>query len=260
MYFVSLNANRKPSFMNSRRNFLLKGSMATTALIAYNPFKSFANTLSPVTGFSINDNKVIFLHTGDHKYNRQVTGTQVGELVQKNAANLMLVHAGDINNAPSASLKYDIALPDGPAEVFSKNSYRILHKGNIKTGIVYAAEGEKGVIKRINELSAWLKNTKGCHVVVCLSQLGYKNKTSVDDVQLANESSHLDVILCSNSTNFSKRPFIAHNSNKEEVIINSAAGNIFDFGNIEMCFDDKGKKSSIAINNLRKRFNPDREG
>ncbi len=52
--------------MTSRRKFLLNGSMATTALLTARPFKTFANVLAPVTSFNINNNKVIFVHTGNY--------------------------------------------------------------------------------------------------------------------------------------------------------------------------------------------------
>lgn len=245
--------------MNTRRKFLLQGSMATTALIAANPFKSIANTLSPLTGFSVNDNKVIFLHTGDHEHNRQVTISQVSHL-KKNTGNLLMIHTGNITDSLASKLKYDVKMSDELSEVISNNGYRIIYKGNIKTGIISVAEGEKEAVKRINTLSTWLKKEKGCHLVVCLSQLGYKNKTAIDDRRLAEESTHLDIIISGHHSNISKRPYITRNTKKEEVVINSAAGNIFDFGNIEIVFDENRKKKSIAINNLRKQFNVEGQG
>ena len=234
--------------------------MATAALVAVKPFKSIANTLSPLTGFSVDDNKVVFLHTGDHEHDRQLTISQVSQLYKKNSANLLLLHTGHFTDAHVSHLKYDVKTPEEIAESPLANSYRIVHKGNIKTGIVQVSENENGAVKRINTLSGWLKKEKGCQLVICLSQLGFKNKTQLDDRGLAERSANLDIILSGNPRNFSKRTFVAWNVNKEEVIINAAAGNIFDFGNIEMVLDENGKKKSIAINNLRKIFNPDNQG
>ena len=244
--------------MNSRRKFLLQGSMATTAFIAANPFKTLANSISPLTGFTVNDNKLVFVHTGDHEHDREVTNGQVSFL-KKNTGNLMLLHTGYITEAP-ALLKYDVTMSDDLAKTPSKNSYRIIHKGNIKTGVISVSEKEKDVVNRVNTLSAWLKKEKGCHIVVCLSQLGFKNKSSMDDRKLAEASSHLDIILSGHRRNIGRTAFVARNCNKEEVIINSAAGKIVDFGNIELVLDESGKKNSIAINNLRKQFNSNSQG
>ena len=234
--------------MNTRRKFLLQGTMATTALIVTKPFNAVARTLSPVTGFSDNNNKVIFLHTGNQNYNYQHHTIKQINLLKKNTGNLLLLHAGNITDSPDTQLKYDITMP---ADI-TTDDYRILYKGNIKIGIINAVAGEKDTVKRINTVSAWLKKEKRCQIVACLSQLGYKNKTSLDDRQLALESSNLDIIMGGHPSNICDRTTIMRNSKKEEVIINSVAGKTIDFGNIEIGFDENGKKNFIAINNLRK--------
>jgi hypothetical protein len=48
--------------MNNRRKFLLNSSMATAAFLTAKPFTALANTLAPVTGFSINSNKITLLN------------------------------------------------------------------------------------------------------------------------------------------------------------------------------------------------------
>ena len=90
---------------------------------------------------------------------------------------------------------------------------------------------------------------------MCLSRLGYQSKNTVDDLSLAAASSNLDIIIGGHATNFCKRPFIALNKNKEEVIINHAAGNNLALGKIEIDFDQYGKKRNIAFNNNALRNN-----
>jgi len=237
--------------MNTRRKFLLKGSMATTALLTYNSFKSVANTLSPLTGFSVNDNKLVFIHTGIHKQQFSATANQVNQL-KRTGSNLMLLHTGKHTETPALQVKYDVSMEETALE---NSEYRIVQKGNIKTGIVHVKGGENDAVKRINNLCTWLKEEKGCHVTVCLSQLGYKTKTGLHDLQLANESTHLDIILSCHPSNYAKTAYVARNRHQDEVIINSAAGDKNDFGNIELILDNQGNKKSIAINNLRDQFN-----
>ena len=239
--------------MNTRRKFLLQGTMATTALMIAKPFNTIANTISPLTGFSVNDNKVILLHTGDHRHDRQITNRQV-DFLKKNTGNLLLLHAGNIKDPGNTQLKYDVTIPREDM-VTTDNNYHIHYKGNIKIGIIYAKAKEKDPVKRINDLSAWLKDSKGCKLVVCLSELCYKNKsTTIDDRRLAEESSHLDILISGHPKNYSKFAVVVRNRKKMEVIINSAAGNSCDFGNIEIGFDEYGKRNFTAINNLRKQF------
>jgi len=83
--------------------------------------------------------------------------------------------------------------------------------------------------------------------VVCLSQLGYKSATGLNDLELAAESTHLDVIIGGHANDFCTRPFIAQNKNKAEVIINHAATNGLAFRKIEIGFDNLGKRSHVAI-------------
>ena len=103
------------------------------------------------------------------------------------------------------------------------------------------------MIQKVNRLSAYLKKEKNCAVVVCLSLLGYKNANAPDDVKLASRSTHLDVIIGGNTENFPKYPMIALNSNNEEVLIHSAAGNPAGLGEIAIGFDERDQKRHISF-------------
>lgn len=231
----------------------MQGSLATTALLTAKPFSSIANVLAPITGYSINDNKIVLVHTRHYDTgSRQQTIEQITRL-KKNTGNLLLLQAGQANGAMTAQLPYDAAMKPEECVSISTNNYKIIHKGDIKIGIITATAGQKATIKNINSLAARLKKERNCQVVICLSQLGYKNTTSIDDLKLAERSTHLDIIIGGHPDNFSPRPVIARNSERAEVIIHSDAGNGFAFGNIEIDFDGKRNKRSIAINDLTKR-------
>jgi 5'-nucleotidase len=116
--------------------------------------------------------------------------------------------------------------------------------------VITANEGEADVINKTSKLSAYLKNEKQCNMVVCLSQLGYKNKNKVDDITLAEKSTGLDIIISGHAVNHFAHTAVVLNSNRHEVIIQPASGNAVALGNIEMGFDKDRNKYSLAINNL----------
>ena len=55
--------------MKSRRNFIQQGGIATLALLATKPFKTFANSTFNTSGVSLNDNTIALLHNANTKLN-----------------------------------------------------------------------------------------------------------------------------------------------------------------------------------------------
>lgn len=197
--------------------------------------------------------KLVLIHTADHN---AITCTElVNEIrnLKNGTSNLMLVHAGENHQAVSSRLKYDAACKADECASVATSNYRILHKGNIKIGLITAVSGKNETARNINTTAAYLKNEKNCHLVICLSQLGFKNKAILDDQKLAARSTHLDIIISGKAGNYPVFPVIARNKNKAEVIIHSDSGNGFSFGNIEIAFDEMKNKNFIAINALTKR-------
>jgi hypothetical protein len=228
--------------MNTRRKFLFNGSMAATALLTAKPFTSIANSLSPVTGFSINNNSLVLAHTGNAPAGSAGSLEQIKKL--KSSGNLIMLHAG--KNAPAIKPAYDASLHTGESFSVAANDYKIIYKGDIKTGVI-TAQGESVSAESINVLAIYLKKEKNCHLVVCLSQLGYKSSHGLNDLDLAAASTHLDVIIGGHADNFCTRPVIARNKNKEEVIINHAATNSLALRKIEIGFNNLGKKEQVAF-------------
>src|SRR5688572_926413 len=231
--------------MNNRRNFLVKGTLATTALVALRPLTSIGNTLSQISGFKRSYGKLAFLHTTNLN-NRSEDVIRYIQKIKNNNTNAILLNAGQEN---ASSLVYDAAINGSKDLSAIPGEYKIITKGNTRTGIISARPGESNVIQKIKTLSTFLKNEKNCTIVVCLSQLGYKNKNTPDDITLAKESTHLDIIVGGHAQNFHMHPVVALNSNQAEVIIHSASGNSFDCGKIEIDFDEQGRKNHISFAN-----------
>ena len=239
--------------MNTRRKFLLQGSMATAAVTLGNSFKSIASTISPLTGFSINNKKIVLLHTAvNNSTPLNYTINQIN-LVKQNAHNMLLIHPGNASELAATGVRHDVTMQDENKIAGLNDAYSVIYKGDIKIGIIKTAVIQSDIIGCVNTLSQWLKEEKKCNLVVCLSQLGYKNTGKTDDLQLAEKSTHLDVIINGHPVNFKNTPVITHNSNNAEVIIQSACDSGFGLGNIEIGFDRNNKKYSIDFNNLLKR-------
>ena len=226
--------------MNTRRKFLIQGSMATAAVLALKPFTSIASVTSPFTGLSGGNGQLVILHTAHpHSYNDNKMIRHIAN-IKKDNANAILLNAGyDTTQDETGQLTYDVAAITG--------DYQIIRKGNIRTGVICVKPGDNDVIQKVNTLSAYLKKEKNCAIVVCISQLGYKNKNTADDITLADRSTHLDIIIGGHAKNFQKNPVIALNSNKSEVIIHSASGDPFACGFIQIDFDRQDQKKHISF-------------
>lgn len=231
--------------MNTRRKFLIQGSLATTAMLALKPLKTVAGTVSHVTGYN-GYGRLTFLHTAipDHQINQ----TAIQHISNIKRDNAILLQAGQVEQQPEpGQLIYDSCIDEIDKDISVTGGYKIITKGNIKTGIITAKPDEGNVIQKVNDLSAWLKKEKGCTVVVCLSQLGYLNKNTPDDISLATKSTHLDLIIGGNTKNFHQNPVIMLNKNNEEVIIHSASDNSANFGKIDIGFNELGQKRHISF-------------
>ena len=218
--------------------------MATAALLTAKPFTTLANSLSPVTGFRINNNSLVLAHTGNAMGAVENETLQHITKLKNGSANLIMLHAG--NTAPALQPIYDASLHSGENYSVATNDYKIIYKGDIKTGVI-TADTKSASAESINALALYLKKEKNCHLVVCLSQLGYKSETGLDDLSLAATTTHLDIIIGGHATNFCKSPMTTLNKNKEEVIINHAGINRLALRKIEIGFDNRGRKNQLAF-------------
>lgn len=232
--------------MHTRRKFLIQGSIATTAMLALKPLQTVASTVSRVTGYN-GYGKLTFIHTAiaDEQSNHAMI-QYISNIKRDNA---IVLKAGQVaTQYEQGQIAYDSCINELNDQMTLHAGYKIICKGNIKTGIISAMPGTANVIENMNSLSAWLKNEKGCTVVVCLSQLGYNNKNVPDDISMAKKSTHLDLIIGGNKKNFHQQPVIMLNNNNEEVIIHSALVDAAAFGKIAIVFNEQGQKKHISFN------------
>lgn len=219
--------------MNTRRKFLMQSSMATTALLAASPFNSFAKIAAPVTGDITGSHSILFLHTAAASHSSAV---QQINTAKNKYANVMLLHAGKATPQQLQQVRFDLSADDTAGENRISGNYAIIHKGDVKTGIIAIDSDAEDIVAVMNANAAYLKKEKQCRVVVCLSSLGYKNKRGLDDITLAKRSSNVDMIIGGHPDNFSSHTNIALNQDNEEVIIDHAAANENGLGKIAISF------------------------
>jgi 2',3'-cyclic-nucleotide 2'-phosphodiesterase (5'-nucleotidase family) len=234
--------------MKNRRHFLLQSTLATTAMFALKPLTSIGRTLSQITGFSGSYPKLAFVHTATLNSSSDNRVIKYIQEIKNSNTNAILLNAGQ-GMQGSGSLVYDVSINGSDDLSAIAGKYKIINKGNTRTGIISARPGESNIIQKVKTLSTYLKKEKNCTMVVCLSQLGYKNTNSPDDITLAKESTDLDIIVGGHAKNFHSHPIVALNNNNSEVIIHSASANSFDCGKIEVDFDRQGRKNHISFAN-----------
>ncbi len=206
--------------------------MAATAMLVLRPFTGLASSAAIKQGAGNTNNKLVLLHKPSKPGHSSYADRKVTSI---------------------ASRHKNVVLLEQTNNTFSEKDYTITQKGNIRTGIISITSPDG--IEHTSELAAYLKKTKNCQVVVCMSELGYKTKTGADDRTLAEKSSDIDIIISNHATNYSAFAVTTLNKKREEVIIHSANDNGFGLGSIEIQFDEQtGTKRFVAINHLLNRL------
>lgn len=214
--------------------------MVSGALFASKPLEIIAGVANPfmhsVNGFS----SLFLLHTCND--DARVNSTDISSILKKQA-HVLSLHAGSKSASGNTMLSYDVTACNNPLAL--NDDYTIIKKGFLNIGIIKALPGNIDVVNHVQQLSLHLKQEKKCHLVVCLSQLGFKNKDIADDLMLANQTKYVDVIVGGHTTNYTHLPYIALNSENQEVILHSSSES--NLGVVAFEFDAWGKKMSIRF-------------
>ena len=241
--------------MNNRRTFIFQSGIAAAAFLVSKPYKAFAGISTSLSSGSKGSNLVL-LHTANLGDGMEYA-TAANQIIslEKKKANATLLHAGNTIPQHFQQLSYDVSWNSDNTFHAQSTDFRIIYKNNIRIGVINIGSDSDNPVAEVNTMAARLKKEENCALVVCLSQLGYKNKNSVDDITLAGESTDIDAIIGGHVHNFSKSPVIIRNKNRAEVIINHSTGNSMSFGKIEIDFDAAGRKRRIGFGNAKPVFN-----
>jgi 5'-nucleotidase len=97
---------------------------------------------------------------------------------------------------------------------------------------------------------------KGCHLIVCLSHLGYKyNEDKVSDQKLAQAVEGIDLIIGGHTHTFMEQPQALRQAHGHETLIHQVGWAGMRLGRIDYVFEKNKKKvvqdsASIAIESL----------
>ena len=142
--------------------------------------------------------------------------------------------------------------------------HKIIEKGGIKIGILGIGIELEGLVPQslYGETQYYdpityaqreadiLKKEMGCDYVICLSHLGYKYRGSkISDIDLANNTSNIDLILGGHTHTFLEKPDIQKNTEGEMVHISQCGWAGIVFGRIDVHFEKSKKKTCTTCQN-----------
>ncbi len=144
--------------------------------------------------------------------------------------------------------------------------YHIFNKGGIKVGVFGLGIELNGLVDPLlskgvvynypvavaNEMVNRLKNDLGCHLIVCLSHLGYNyrdQENKISDKILAAQTSGIDLIIGGHTHTFLPEPEHIKNLTGGITTVNQVGFGGINLGRLDFIFEKKtGDKRLIAYN------------
>jgi 5'-nucleotidase len=139
-----------------------------------------------------------------------------------------------------------------PWQVFRKGPFRVgvfgigidlegLVSFNMTQGVLFTDP-----IAAAQKTASFLKLDQRCHLVICLSHLGYRyGDKKVSDTILAGSTRHIDLILGGHTHTFLDAPIHEQNLDGKQVLITQSGWGGVRLGRIDIGFDDSGKKNAL---------------
>lgn len=143
--------------------------------------------------------------------------------------------------------------------------YQIFEKGKIRVGVTGVGIALEGLvpenkygntkylepIEQVSRVAEYLKKSKKCDLVICLSHLGYKySNNTVSDEILAKESDHVDVILGGHTHTFFDAPVVYKNKSGKEVVVNQVGWAGIVLGRMDFSFQRNREKNLETFEHL----------
>jgi 5'-nucleotidase len=143
--------------------------------------------------------------------------------------------------------------------------HKIFKKQGIKIGVFGIGIELKGLVAQslsketvyydplsnANKVAVFLKQEAKCDYVICLSHLGYKYKdTKIDDVKLATNSRHIDLIIGGHTHTFLEKPDILKNLDSQPVIVNQVGWAGIMMGRIDVFFERTKQAKCESCKNI----------
>jgi 5'-nucleotidase len=147
--------------------------------------------------------------------------------------------------------------------------YKIINFDNLKIGIVGVGIELRGLVAEkkfentkyldpievSNYWAKYLKKEKKCHLVICISHLGYNYRSNkISDLILARNSKNIDIIIGGHTHTFLNKATTLLNMEKNKVIVNQAGWGGLSLGRIDLIYGNKSySENNLTFNNLTKK-------
>ena len=136
-----------------------------------------------------------------------------------------------------------------PYKVFEKEGVRIgvfglgIEMEGLISKNLYGETVYLDPVQKAKEMVQELRNNQKCHLIVCLSHLGYSYTTDkVDDRKLAAQVSGIDVILGGHTHTFMEKPEVLRHESGHETLIHQVGWAGIYLGRIDFEFNKKTKQ------------------
>lgn len=154
-------------------------------------------------------------------------------------------------NFPFVNCNYDFSGTAVAGKVFP---HIILRRGKLRIGItgcgveldglvpaqLYAGTRYLDPVYCIQKQVDILKKEKHCHLVICLSHLGFKyDNSKVSDIVLARSTNNIDLIIGGHTHTFLEAPVKEKNKDGNEVLINQVGWAGVQLGQLDYVFQKK---------------------
>ncbi|MFD0962779.1 bifunctional metallophosphatase/5'-nucleotidase [Pseudofulvibacter geojedonensis] len=139
--------------------------------------------------------------------------------------------------------------------------YKIIKKDGIKIGVFGLGVELDGLVNKnlykettwqqpieiAQDISKELKEKHKCDLVICLSHIGYhykKNPEKVCDLQLAEQTQDIDLIIGGHTHTLLPKPTVVKNKKGENVLVNQCGKSGVYMGRVDFTFSADGKKTA----------------
>jgi 5'-nucleotidase len=105
-------------------------------------------------------------------------------------------------------------------------------------------------IEMAQETTHILKFDESCDLIVCLSHLGYdydRNRKKIGDLELAEKTEHIDLIIGGHTHTFLDKPTVTQNKNGDPVLVNQVGCYGINLGRVDFYFESDSKKTGDGI-------------
>ena len=158
------------------------------------------------------------------------------------------------SNFPFVNCNYDFTNTPVAGKV---HKHVVIKKGKLKIGItgcgvelnglvpdkLYVNTKYKDPVKCVQEQVDILKYEKKCHLIICLSHLGYKyDNAKVSDIVLAQQTTNIDLIIGGHTHTFLEQPDVQKNKEGKDVLINQVGWAGIQIGQLEYFFEKSFRK------------------